>query len=72
MVYKLTGLITGRAHIYLPRTPPVAHARPSDATVTISWDPGNKSRHRAYAPYDVAEAYIQHAPYRTDETVKYH
>jgi len=28
VVYKLTGLITGRGHIYLPSTPPVAHARP--------------------------------------------
>ena len=31
---------------------------------------GNNSRHHASAPHEVAEAYIQPAPYRTDETVK--
>jgi hypothetical protein len=31
---------------------------------------GNNSRHHAQPPYDVAEAYIQPAPYLTDETVK--
>ena len=31
---------------------------------------GNNGRLHARAPYDVAEAYIQPTPYRTDETVK--
>ena len=31
---------------------------------------GNNSSHHASASYEAAEAYIQPAPYRTDETVK--
>ena len=31
---------------------------------------GNNSRLHARAPYEMAKAYIQSAPYRTDETVK--
>ena len=31
---------------------------------------GNNSRHHASTPHEVTGAYIQPAPYRTDETVK--
>ena len=31
---------------------------------------GNNGRLHARAPYEMAKAYIQSAPYRTDETVK--
>ena len=38
----------------------------------VFWDTvaNNKRRHASQAPHEVAEAYIQPAPYRTDETVK--
>ena len=39
----------------------------------VFWDTvaNNKRRHASQAPHEVAEAYIQPAPYRTDETVKF-
>ena len=71
MVYKLAGLITGRGHIYLPRTPPVAHAQHLWRYINdILGYWGNNSKHHASAPYEAAEAYIQPASYHTDETVK--